>query len=892
METVQIDNSAISDILSGASPAFRIWVLDALHGRYELFKQVVKAMEISGIAGGEVGTLRYLRGFAEERGHNPKNGFVLADITGEMTLAYSAELKRRVTKNAVMPGRDPYRFLGALAHKAIPELFVSDFHRRSARLPRESVDKQIAFQWGPSPQLGLFETASNGKAHAELLENGVSPRWHSARTVFAAMERELREAQVVLEGKDEQFYRMSIVKLERALRPVFGGYVEKLIHYAPAYRLATLLALASWTSAALHYWTKTGKRILFREVAVMAPGRGLSGGRIDAIELKRPDGNALSRVQSKMLARIMEYPVVSAGHLLWELRGIHSLDLEVAINDWKFAVGDGTNGGIVAPADIASGPLPGHLSQVQRYVSLAVVDMLHFNRARLESFSWREFLTKVPLEGRLEYFMPRGIVVHGVPSTSSDLQEKLIEIAYGLDEAPARAAVRGFWNLFLREVLKRLDGNESNGAKRSFSAPSASQLFKDDREAVSFIRRYRPARRFADEHRIVEVAEYDGEGNQVLWMNYRRLLEAINKGELFAAPGFRLGYDGKVSCMLHKDPGPSLHIYIQKLRPDFHCFGCKAHGYIDVASIPEDMDIVLRTGPGRVARWEPGTTPVIPEKHAKLMAQAQEILWLHFLRSMGRTYMAEERRLDPDLCLEMGAGFGTWGLIDHLMDAGYTLDDLIEAGLVRVSDKTTPETGIGPLLKRRGFTPEQMAREWGKSEKSGVIWGYPRSVLDGRVTFPLKYGGLHTNFYGRAISARAGLKHIKTSSGVIQGGFNMEVLERPEYDEVIPVEAAICAVTLVQMGHKPALALIGTDNYAILYSIVQSGKSIALGLDLDPPDLDPEKGETGQKQTLKIMEFFKTMQFARYRDFTAWFVEHYEVQNFKDFNDYWRSRCP
>ncbi|MDP3785355.1 MAG: hypothetical protein Q8R12_04860 [bacterium] len=891
METVQIDNSVISDILSGASPAFRIWVLDALHGRYELFKRVVEAMKISGIADGEVGTLKYLRGLAEKQGHNPKNGFAVADITGDTALAYSAELKRRIMKNAVLP-MNPYRFFGTLAHQAIPELFASDFYRKSARLPRENADKQITFQWGPSPQLGLFETASNGKTHAELLENGVSPRWHSAKTVFAAMEWELQEAQIVLESEDGQFYRMSIVKLERALRPVFGRYVEKLVHYAPAHRLATLLALASWASAALHYWTKTGKRVLFREVKVMAPGRDLSGGRIDAIELRRPDGKALSRAQKKMLARLLEYPVISAGHLLWELRSLKSLDLEVAVNDWKFTVGDGTNGGIIAPADIAFGPLSEHVSQVQRYVSLAVVDMLHFNKAQLESFSWREFLTRSPVEGWLEYFMPKGVVVHSVPSTSPDLQEKLIEIACGLDEAPARAAVRGFWNLFLREALKCLDGNESNGAKRGFSAPSASRLFKDDREAVSFIRRYRPAREFADVHYIVEVVGSDSKGNPVLRMNYRRLLEAVNKGELFAAPGFRLGYDGKISCMLHKDPGPSLHLYIQQLQPSFHCFGCKAHGEIDIASIPLDMDIILRTGPGRSAHWEPGMVPVIPEKHHKLMELAQKLLQQNFHGSLGETYLRMERKLDPDLCYQMGAGFATWSLINGLMDAGYALDDLIEAGLVRISDYITPETGIGPLLKERGCKPDEMKREWGKSEKSGVIWGYPRSFLDRRVTFPLKYRGLHTNFYARAINDRVQTKHIKTSSGIIQGGFNMEVLEKPEYEEVIPVEAAICAVTLVQMGHKPALALIGTDNYAILDSIVQSGKSIALGLDLDPPDLDPEKGETGQKQTKKITEFLKRIQFDRYRDFTAWFVGQNKVQNFKDFNDYWRKCCP
>ncbi len=891
METVQIDSGAISDILSGASPAFRIWVLDALYGRRDLFQQIVEAMRIGGIADGEVGTLKYLRGLAEEQDHNPKNGFALADITGETALAYSAELNRRITKNAVPPG-DPYRFFGTLAHKAIPELFASNFHRRSTHLPRESADKQIAFQWGPSPQLGLFETASNGKVYAELLENGVSPRWHSARTAFAAIERELREAQVVLKGEDSQFYRMSIVKLERALRPVFGGYVEKLIHYAPAYRLATLLALASWASAALHYWTKTGKRILFREVAVMAPGRGLSGGRIDAMELKRPDGKALSRAQNKVLARVMEYPVISAGHLLWKLQSLGTLDLEIKVDDWKFTVGDGTNGGIIAPADIASGPLPGHLSQVQRYTSLAVVDMLYFNRTQLESFSWRKFLARLPVEGMLEYFMPTGVVVHGVPSASSDLQEKLIEVAYGLDKAPARAAVRGFWNLFLREALNLLDGNGDKGAKRSFSALPAPWLFKDERRAVSFIGRYKPPRQFADEHRIVEVVGYDGKGNPVLRLDYRRLLEAISEGKLFAAPGFRLGYDGKVSCMLHKDPGPSLHIYIQQLQPSFHCFGCKAHGYIDIASIPKDMDVVLRTGPGRSAHFEPGMVPVIPEKHAKLMALAQELLQRNFHGSVGETYLGVERRLDTDLCYEMGAGFATWSLINWLMDAGYALDDLIEAGLVRISDYITPETGIGPLLEKRGFKPEEMKREWGSSGKSGVIWGYPRSFLDGRVTFPLKYAGLHTNFYARAINNRAQTKHIKTSSGIIQGGFNMEVLEKPEHDEVIPVEAAICAVTLVQMGHKPAFALIGTDNYAILDFAVKSGKSIALGLDLDPPDLDPEKGETGQKQTLKIMEFFKTMRFDRCRDFTAWFVEHYKVRNFKDFNDYWRKRCP
>lgn len=886
---METPGSKILQASSGAPSGFRAWLADALFFQKELFGELVQALKICGIAQDESQALEYLSRLAQESGQNPKNHLALGDISGERKVAYAAELKRRLNAK-VGPSADPYRFLGKIAHLAIPGLFVSDLHLRGAKLPREQSDRQEALPFGSfDPQLDFFEE-TNGKGSFEQRTDGRNLSWRSARTVFKAVERALQDARQILESEDQQYYRLSIKKLARALVPVFGAWTEKVEEYPAVPNYAILAALMSWASAALYYWHRTGRRVLFREMAVMSPGRGFSGGRLDAMELVRLDGERFKKSELKMLSRLLTYPVRSAGHLLWELRNFQRLELAVRVIDWKFVTGDSPTGGIIKSADISSGPISDHAEQVQWYLSLAVVDSLHFGGRRLEPFSWHRFLEQRQLEGRLEYFLPSDVVVHPVASSSSELQENLIEIAEGFKEAPARAMRRGLWNLFLRHALEKLkngngENHENGGMKRSSAVPVSAPLFPDERNAIPFVRRYQRPRTFLDGRGIIEIVAHNREGKPVYEMRYDRLLEAIEAGSVEVGRNFQPGRNSHISCVMpeHPERTPSMRIFIQDPKPSFHCFGCWAHGYVNVMSVPVDLDVVVKPGSGKFGRLKPGALPAIPEEHHKLMGLAQELLQSEFRKSEGERYLAKERYLDTDLAFQMGAGFGSWRLMDGLMDAGYKLDDLIKSGLVLVSEKVTPKTGIGPLLQRRGLAPSEMARVVGRSRKSGEITGYPWSMLQGRVTFPLRYEGRSTNFYGRA-TGELGLKHVKTSNGFEQGGFNMEVLDSG-CEEVILVEAAICVVTLVQMGYECGIGMIGSSNHSILDCIVRSGKKLALGL-----DIDPNRHQTGQKKAATILEALQERGFARARNFTAEFVAAGGLETFKDWNEDWVRR--
>ena len=111
----------------------------------------------------------------------------------------------------------------------------------------------------------------------------------------------------------------------------------------------------------------------------------------------------------------------------------------------------------------------------------------------------------------------------------------------------------------------------------------------------------------------------------------------------------------------------------------------------------------------------------------------------------------------------------------------------------------------------------------------------------------------------------------------------MQVLEPDSgHAGVIVLEGVMDALTLIQIGRPNTLAMVGIQNAAILTAVVQSGKSIATGLDLDA---------TGRKKTAGVAELLSELGHrGAVRDFTSEFFGG--ETRYKDFNEWLKAGSP
>ena len=901
-------NCDLADLFSDAPEILRDWALGAANEQSERFGDVTSALISSGVVVDENDAIEHIAEITTAFVRGQKSRIFFRDIRGDGKNSYEPELKRRLGK--FVRKVDPYTYYGWLAHQAIPDLYISDLRKWNSKLPKYADNSQLSFSLGRDLEWesGLFgkslgEKKSNFTNPAEKkVKKKAGPRWHKPGTVFGGIEKIWEEANTVLADEDKQYYREMVARLERALKPIFGAYVVSLVGYAPAYAYAMLMSLTAWAGAALHFYNNTGRRYLVREVNVMSPGREISGGRLDAIEIRNPGYRPLNASQKKAVVKILAYPVLSAGHFFWQVSALRQTGLDVGVEDWKHVAGDGKNRGIVKFSEVEKRPATKDSDQIVRYLALGLVDLLHFHPEREKNSTWEKLIEDPPF-GELEYFMPQGVITHKVLTEPARLHEKVVSIAERLDNAGERAAQREIWNFLLGYAISCLDGKGHEKLKR-ISPPAQKALVPDDRSSLPFFRKYRMDQSeleakfqsvapnscardyeelsgpvFLDKPALIEVS-YSDAGKEVLTLHYDKLLRAVEAGDVKTKNFHGVDRNFFISCLVTEEKTPSFYLNLQKGAPWFKCFGCGVFGAI--GRIPSDIEITVKeTGSAPSGVWKPGDEPIISEEHHKFMALAQEILQMEFKGSVGEWYLAKERCLDVDLAFKMGAGFASNRLIHGLMDAGYSLDDLIAKGLVLISDKTTSTRGIGPILNRRGIRSEDMARVYGKKEGKEVM-GYPYSMLLGRVTFPLTYEGKNANFYGRSVDKDAKIVHCKTSFSAVQGGFNMGVLKDPDAKEVSMIEAAICVISITQMRSKfsslppNSFAIIGTGNYKILDAVVKSGKQLASGLDFDlKNEADPNKGQAGQKKTLKLMAAIKERGLPRPRDVTAEFLAQY-----------------
>lgn len=801
--------------------------------------------------------------------------------------------------------RDPSRIFGMQSHKFASTLFTGEIttRRRKKIIVRDAHQITLTgLQLEDSCNGINVDEGENYSLFPELtdkndLTEGVE-QW-GIRDISKLLRRIEKIWKFFLEKNPNlwQLHRKQLDKLKEALTLLCRKNVMDLRAKAKSSdEELIVLTLLSWASAIAYYREQKRDKILFKEVPVISSRRTLGGGRVDAIEILSINGKVPTRSQCKILEGMAKHQYRSMGQLIQALN--HQFGRKffgIKVYDWKFLVGD------ILPyysksslPDLSRGPLSEHREQMQRYLTL-----IHFGyHLRTHSDTiWGKH--NFDLVGEICYFLPYSRpVIHQIRMTAEE-QKEFFEsrIARRWPKATQNAMIRLYNNLFLGKLIGLLS-KEQVGKRRVFSLTNGQPQTQFSMSIIGLtssstvekiIAQHQLKREFADKNEIIEIIGYDKKGKPLYQLHLDHLLTAVKESKV------RTGYfntrkGGKVSCPVHgKDGGdkdPSLHIFLDKLT--FHCYGCGLHGAIALDSISEDQVHLLVSAKTSIQRrvspykYSKEDYPVIPKEHQLIMSRAQELLSSAFPGSAGEIYLIS-RAIDPDLAHQYGAGYGDDGLINGLLDLGYTFDDLIFYGFVGVSSKVSSLQGIVPLLRQRDLSLEEIKRETSSSKSGKSIWGFPYSVLNKRVTFLLTLAGKPDSFYGRSTdpACRKDLLHRKLTiehTGVPQGGFNMKVLES-EYDEVISTEAAIDTLSLIQMGYPNALGVIGTGNILIVREIVFSEKkNVAIALDND-------KG--GKETTPRFIKCLQEEGFGgEVRDFTEKFVAQNPDRPFKDWNNW------
>ena len=783
------------------------------------------------------------------------------------------------------PKADAHRFHGTVSHEAIIGFFSDKLPLSIEKDSPDTDDEQI-FSKGSQKALGNREelfavhevTPQNnrtkncqppeGKISGFDL-NRIKILWHHLMDDIAAKKHWQGWA---------RFH-----ELESLLWPYFSKSIAKLRSYhsqpTASDQHLILLSLMSWASAII-WGYQTKRRPLFHELSVMDPTYGLSGGRMDVLDIITIDGETPKTSQSALLYAMSRQRYRSAGHLLRKLFVNFRHDIELRVVEFKFAIGDATSReGFIQPEDVANGPINQHLKQLLRYLTLAEWDLQFVNAQHGEK-------TKKPYfnQARIVYFFPNlPPLVFDVSINEKDREQVLFkQFAGPWASAEERAGRRKMFNSLIGSVIHTLNQNGKLPEVR-LGTTNDQLLFPDKKPSIREV--IASARRFVDEPtRIIEVKGFDKKDEPRFRMHLDRLLKAIQDGSVRTGQ-FDLALGGKIECPWgHVDKTPSLHVYLSGSHfLHFHCFSCGRRGSILHSSIPEELNITIDTSKARRRRkLRHVPEPEVSKQHALIMATAQELLQAEFKRSpAGKNYLERVRGIDPDFAFQKGIGFANSSLVKGLLENEFTFEELVHYGFLGFSRKVKPSWGICPLLLDAGYDIESLTRTDIDRQTHEQITLLPYFKLNNRITAPLTHpDGIITSFYGRSINPEAGNKHHKLSDAftcVPHGAYNMQVINDSPW--VIVVEGIMDKLSLELMGASYVIAVIGVKNFYILKRLAQSKlKTIYIALDND------QSGRKNSASTFKNLK--KELGYmGKMVNFTASFLKHYpDCRQYDDLN--------
>lgn len=785
------------------------------------------------------------------------------------------ELTRTLDAEADSAVYDLFRLHGQISHNTIPRFICGETIRGY-------------LQQGPMEQVGLFEPQGSP------LSDVAAPTSYNFRQLLLRIERNWRAlSEAMQRGVSVHTLlaskKATIRRLYQNLALVYGRSVQQLWRYGTLddeYMIFN--TLMSWAAATLWAY-KRKPEPLFRELAIFWPSNDLGGGRIDAASVAAIRGHTPTRDEKKLLFEMAEHRYHSVGHLVKHCIAAFG-EVSLVIREWKFSIGDGI-GSVLRPDDIRTEPLKPHREQVEQYLTLAALSAnlnLRLDRAR-----WWE-VPGCELRGEITYFFPQSFpITHSVLVREDEPERIFIEkIASQWSDAERRAILRQYNATMGRYSLHVLEGSPRFQPRRSDRWVQPGLITGGEPTRVkSLVEKYREGmRQYLGKLRLIEVT-YDQQRRVRYQLHINRLLDAIEEGEVETSKIFSEVRGGHIICPVHEERTPSFHVSFT--RGMFKCFGCGIMGTFAAGSVPHDIEVSIK--PFAVAHRENRATRkvVMPDELRRIMGTAALSLERALPGSDGERYLISERGLDPYFARSFGVGYGTLSLIDDLLDAGFTYENLIAYGFVGTSPRVSTHGYLVRHLLHRGMTLKQLVRQEVVKEHGArrEVPSYPYSVLNRRVTFPLVLGGIINSFYGRIIDPDAlspkHLRHRKLKIEAVympHGAFNMAAVHVGA-SLLVLTEGAIDGLTFVEAAQHPeTIALIGVDNDAILEEVAGFGGDIATALDLDPVS------HTGEKQTPKLMAKLRRKGFqGRLFNWTQRFVrgEMPAGRVYKDLNKYW-----
>lgn len=803
-----------------------------------------------------------------------------------------------------------YRFHGTISHQVITSLARRSFERSIGK-QMHTVTQLPLFNGAdayPAVQLSLIDTTD-----IFFVDRVVPPpftkKWLRAlERIWSRMTKVLTEDSFAFEISNT--LAQIFPELRDLFMPVFRKELSSVLRRTKAVgaQQLTILTAMTWASIALDSFGKDPLALL-TEIPVLHKRHGMNGGRTDGLEIVAIDGRCLTDEERAHIDRCIvawnheKFSIGQITHLVEQFFSGH--DVTFRILDWKCAVGDAVNACAIIQ-DVPE-PFQKHVEQVQRYLTLAWIDY-QFSDARGLALANRGVLRDPFTEAVLVYALPHRLPIRHTVRMTKEEKETFFQtnIALRWESAFGKAALRTFENYIVQRVLKEVSGNGSffgNGIptkpKQNGNEVAHEQLFTipEPPTVASMVLRKRV---FVDEGKVIEMLK-DRQGNDLYCLHVDALIRALAVGTIVAERGFSWERGGKITCLMHPKPDehPSFHLYTS--RGYGKCFSCGAFARFSELSIPNGVPIQIASGRSSLATSATKTVAV-PESHHQTVWTVSLMCNRNFRNSVGERYLVRERMLDPDCAHAHNVGYWDETAMKYIFEMGVTFADLVRCGCIGFSDRLPRERSLVPFLIRRNVSERDAVREKKLFGGTRKIIEYPYPIMDGRLTMPLTIGGRYASIYGRDAQNRgkefAHRKLVVEKGGIPHGMFHESIL-REEHQEVLAVEGALDALTLIEMGHANAGALIGVKNTVILDLFAQSGKRIGIALDNDAGGIDATYGATvvtehshGTKHSRRVpglIEWFAARSIYNVYDFTKQFaVEH--PGDWDDWNTWWKKK--
>ena len=282
----------------------------------------------------------------------------------------------------------------------------------------------------------------------------------------------------------------------------------------------------------------------------------------------------------------------------------------------------------------------------------------------------------------------------------------------------------------------------------------------------------------------------------------------------------RAGREFKGCCPFHKEKTPSFTV--NDAKGFYHCFGCGAHGD-SIGFLMNHDNLQFMEAVEQLASLAGMPVPK-PTKEEEQKFKKQMSLY-DLMDSASKFYEAQlhdpknkkilqylvQRGLTVDTIRSFRLGFSTddAGLKQHLEKAGYKIDEMMEAGLFRESERKKGD--IYPFFRARVMFP--------------VLDLQGRVVAFGGRVMPESHGGPPD---------KSAPKYVNSpETAIFHKGRNLYGLSRArkvigDGETVIVVEGYMDVIALVQAGFRAAVAPLGTalteSQIEELWKVMPEGK--------------------------------------------------------------------